>query len=129
MVHRIKKFCCWLACAGGLSLIPLSLQAQDFVNVGDLTNNGTFIVKRTVTGLPSTVGGTFEYSGSVQNVQSVDYQNLRLAGSMTKSTAPSDFKVNGFLEIAPAVTLSINKGNIISIIGKSFSIDGKSLSY
>ncbi len=115
MLHKMKKFSRWLAVAGGVSFLPLALQAQDFVNTGELKNNGTFIVQRIVTGLPAAVGGTFEYSGSIQNVQAVDYQNLRLSGSQTKSTAPLNFNVNGKLEIAPAVTLSINKGNVVTL--------------
>ncbi len=115
MLHSIQKLSRWLALAGGLSLIPLVLHAQDFVNKGQLNNNGTFIVKRTVTGLPSSVGGTFEYSGGAQNVQAVDYQNLRLGGSAVKTTSPSSFSVKGRLEVAPAVSLSISKGNVITL--------------
>ncbi len=115
MLHRIKKLSRWLVLAGGLSLVPPALHAQDFVNTGQLNNNGTFIVKRAVTGLPSSVGGTFEYSGAAQNVQPVNYQNLRLAGSAVKSASSSNFNVNGRLEVAPAVSLSISKGNIITL--------------
>lgn len=67
-----------------------SLNAQNFYNSGTLKNNGTFRVRKAVTGLPDTVGGTFEYFGESQEVQSTTYNNLQLtAPTPSTKTTPS----------------------------------------
>jgi hypothetical protein len=115
MIWRSMKRMRWLVLAGAVSLLSPHARGQDFVNSGQLNNRGTFVVKRSATGLPAAVGGTFEYNGTVQTVQAVTYTNLRLTGSSVKNTAGGDFSVNGFLEIAPAVTLSVQSGAVITL--------------
>jgi len=105
----------WLLLAGAVSLLSPSARGQDFVNAGQLSNNGRFVVKRIVSGLPASVGGTFEYYGSAQTVQAVTYTNLRLTGTAAMNTSGGNFSVNGFLEIAPAVTLNVESGAFITL--------------
>lgn len=112
--HSMKKLR-WLVLAGAVSLLSPLARGQDFINTGQLNNNGTFIVKRNVNGLPASVGGTFEYNGTTQTVQAASYQNLRLSGSATKNSSGGNFSVNGVLEIAPAVTLSVQTGSVITL--------------
>jgi hypothetical protein len=115
MTWRTMKQWRWLLLAGAVSLLSPDARGQDFVNSGQLNNNGRFVVKRTVAGLPATVGGTFEYNGSAQTVQAVTYTNLRLTGTAAMNTSGGDFSVNGFLEIAPAVTLNVQTGAVITL--------------
>ncbi len=115
MMDRLKRLMRFATAGLILWNVPATVVAQDFVNTGSVTNNGTFKVKRTVTGLPSSLGGTFEYYGTVQSVQPVNYTNLRLTGSAVKSAGSGNFAVNGLLEVAPAVTLALPKGNYITL--------------
>lgn len=115
MNWRSMKQLRWLVLAGSVALLAPLARGQDFVNTGQLNNNGRFVVKRTVSGLPTTVGGTFEYNGAAQTVPAATYTNLRLTGTSAKNTAGGDFSVNGFLEIAPAVTLTVQSGAVITL--------------
>ncbi|MFA6468441.1 MAG: FlgD immunoglobulin-like domain containing protein [Bacteroidota bacterium] len=103
----------WLVLAGAVSLIAPAARGQDFVNSGSFTNNGTFVVKRNVSGLPSAVGGTFQYKGDT--IHAATYRNLKLTGSTVKRSRGGDFSVNGFLEIAPAVTFHVQPGSVITL--------------
>lgn len=115
MIKQRWKQLKWLLFAGAVTLIAPAARGQDFNNTGQLNNNGRFVVKRTVTGLPSSVGGTFEYYGTDQTVPAVTYKNLVLSGSAVKSSSGGNFSVNGALEIAPAVTLSVQSGSVITL--------------
>jgi hypothetical protein len=96
----IERLGARLAIIALLLSVTGEVYAQNFVNTGQLNNTGTFRVKNGVSGLPDTVGGTFEYFGGSQNVQAVTYNILNLLGaSSTKST-------NGFISILQTVSVA-----------------------
>jgi len=98
--------------------------AQNLINSGTINNTGTIRVKGEASGLPSAIDGIFEYFGASQNVPAVQYKNLVLSGSGTKSTETGDFGVTTDLSIASLVTLSIESSSTITL-GGTLSEQGK----
>ena len=54
---------------------------QNLFNSGDIINFGLLRVKNNVIGLDSSIGGTFEFFGSNQQVPTVQYRNLFVTGN------------------------------------------------
>lgn len=90
--------------------------AQNLINTGDITNTGTIKVKSQATGLPSSINGTVEYFGADQTIPAVEYRNLLVSGTGTKSVS-ANFTVTGSLTISAAVTLRINPGARLDLGG------------
>ena len=88
------------------------LRAQgSFVNAGTLNNMGTFRVKYAATGLPDTIGGTFEYFGGNQTVPAKTYNNLTLSGDSTK-TSSGNFSILQTVSVAQDVTMNVSSGTM-----------------
>jgi len=110
-----------------LSMLSYS-SAQNLINGGTINNSGTIRVKNQATGLPSTMGGTFELFGGSQTVPSINYGTLLLSGSGTKTTAAGDFQVAGDLTIGSAVTMQIESNSTVALGGtlyESGKLNGK----
>ncbi len=88
------------------------LHAQgSFVNAGTLNNIGTFRVKYAATGLPDTIGGTFEYFGGNQTVPAKTYTYLTLSGDSTK-TSSGNYAILQTVSVAQDVTMNVSSGTM-----------------
>lgn len=100
-----------------VSTSTLSL-AQNLINSGATINNsGTIRVKDQAIGLPPAVDGVFEYFGTNQNIPATQYKNLTLSGSGMKTTVGGSFSVSQNLTVAAPVTLKVQSGSSITLIG------------
>jgi hypothetical protein len=111
---RKQKLCIPLVLLVLLGMGIDILHAQSsFVNSGTFKNTGTFRIKHAVAGLPDTVGGTFEYFGGNQTVQSTNYTNLALNGaSSTKTTSGTNFSIIQTVSVASDVTMNVSSGTM-----------------
>lgn len=90
--------------------------AQNFVNTGTLSNTGTFRVKNGVSGLPDTVGGTFEYFGTTQQVQPTTYTILQLTtGTPSTKTTTGSFTVLQTIAVAKDVTYQLQSNSVLTL--------------
>lgn len=92
-------------------------EGQNLNNSGQITNTGKIRVKGVVTGLPATIDGAVEYFGANQSVQATQYRDLLLTGTGTKASVGGSFSVSGDITIAPPVTLDVQSGQSITLIG------------
>lgn len=86
-------------------------------NGGTINNTGKIRVKGHATGLPSNIGGTFEFFGAAQTVPSVNYNNLQITGTGVNTTSGASFSVNGNLTIANTAQISVPAPSVISLNG------------
>ncbi|MDP1675535.1 MAG: FlgD immunoglobulin-like domain containing protein [Bacteroidota bacterium] len=89
--------------------------AQDLIVNGTLNNTGKIRVKNQTTITQPNVGGEIELKGADQTLPAKQYQNIRLSGTGTKTTSGGNLSVQKNLTIAPAITLQIPKGDIITL--------------
>ncbi|MCX7985034.1 MAG: T9SS type A sorting domain-containing protein [Bacteroidetes bacterium] len=102
----------WIVrCTLVVILLVDGIQAQNFVNTGKFQNNGTFRVRNAVSGLPDTIGGTFEYFGETQVIQATTYNNLRLTtpNPSVKTTASGSVTVLSTATVARDVTYQLHQ--------------------
>jgi adhesin/invasin len=86
-------------------------------NGGTINNTGKIRVKGQATGLPSNVGGTFEYFGAAQTVPSINYNNLQITGTGVNTTSGANFSVNGNLTISNTAQIDVPAPSVISLNG------------
>lgn len=103
--------------AGFLCSFVVEASAQDLNNSGTINNTGTIRVRNQAMGLPPAVDGLFEYFGANQTVPARQYNDLMLTGTGTKTTAGGSFSVSGTVSVAPGITLDVQTGEIITLIG------------
>ncbi|MCI0708051.1 MAG: Ig-like domain-containing protein [Ignavibacteriae bacterium] len=85
-------------------------------NGGTINNLGTIRVKGNASNLPP-VDGIFEYFGDNQLISATQYRNLQLTGSGTKTTTGGSFTVLQNIVIVPAVTLQVEPGATVNLMG------------
>jgi adhesin/invasin len=90
---------------------------QNLKNSGQIQNQGTIRVKNSAVGLPANVDGVFEFFGADQTVPAKAYKDLILSGSGNKNTSGGNLSVANTLTIYPAVTLNIESGRSLILIG------------
>ncbi len=99
--------------AGFLAFLLLSLlignaEAQNFNNVGTYKNSGKFRVRGQATGLPDTVGGTFEYFGAdTQRVQAKNFEHLLLTGNGSTKQTLTNVNILNSVAVADGVRFQV----------------------
>ena len=99
--------------AGFLVLILLAslignAEAQDFYNAGTYKNSGKFRVRGQATGLPDTVGGTFEYFGAdTQQVIAKNFDHLLLTGNGSTKQTLANVNILNSVAVADGVRFKV----------------------
>ena len=117
--RRVRYARCGLiAIAILLLFITDSAQAQHFLNSGTYkaTSTGLFRVKGSASGLPDTVGGTFEFFGASQTVQATNYTQLLLTGAgSTKSSTGGNVRILQLAKVDTSVSFQINTADTMKL--------------
>ncbi|MBI4811145.1 MAG: hypothetical protein HY800_06865, partial [Ignavibacteriales bacterium] len=110
----------WFLFLSALLYVPENCLAQDLFNSGRINNSGAFRVKDRVDGLRDSINGIFDYFGSNQTIQAIQYNDLMLTGSGIKSTVGGDFLAKSNITIRQDVVLQIETGSILKLGGRLF---------
>ncbi|MGA3286931.1 MAG: FlgD immunoglobulin-like domain containing protein [Bacteroidota bacterium] len=97
----------FLVCILLASLIG-NAEAQDFHNAGTYKNSGKFRVRGQATGLPDTVGGTFEYFGAdTQQVIAKNFDHLLLTGNGSTKQTLANVNILNSVAVADGVRFKV----------------------
>jgi hypothetical protein len=102
-------------------------EAQNFHNAGIYKNPGKFRVRGQATGLPDTVGGTFEYFGAdTQQVIAKNFEHLLLTGNGSIKQTSADTKILNSVAVADGVRFQVVSSTLAleKTIGRITQEDG-----